>query len=140
MGGENADGLFSFEKKKRYRESFRDICSLWIKKWCQALPIAQETQYLLLFRPQHNCLWTGTCVEMLNAIPQRGLRPNSRRHAQTRCGGPCRGRSYSPLITRCPVAETPGTQEHVSKQKNKKSDSSILSKISLGWALPVTVW
>lgn len=37
-------------------------------------------------------------------------------------GGPCRGRTYGPLITRCPVDQTPQTQEHVSEQKNKESE------------------
>ena len=38
------------------------------------------------------------------------------------CGGPCRGRTYGPLIKRCPVDQTQQTQEHVSEQKNKESE------------------
>ena len=37
-------------------------------------------------------------------------------------GGPCRGRTYGPLIKRCPVDQTQQTQEQVSKQKHKESD------------------
>jgi integrase len=38
------------------------------------------------------------------------------------CGGPCRGRTYGPLIKRCPIDQTQQTQEHVSEQKNKESE------------------
>jgi hypothetical protein len=37
-------------------------------------------------------------------------------------GGPCRGRTYGPLIKRCPVDQTQQTQEHVSEQKHKESE------------------
>jgi hypothetical protein len=37
-------------------------------------------------------------------------------------GGPCRGRTYGPLIKRCSVDQTQQAQEHVSKQKNKESE------------------
>jgi hypothetical protein len=37
-------------------------------------------------------------------------------------GGPCRGRTYGPLIKRCPVDQTQQTQEDVSAQKNKESE------------------
>ena len=37
-------------------------------------------------------------------------------------GGPCRGRTYGPLIKRCPLGQTQQTQEHVSEQKNKESE------------------
>jgi hypothetical protein len=36
-------------------------------------------------------------------------------------GGPCRGRTYGPLIKRCPIDQTQQIQEHVSEQKNKES-------------------
>jgi hypothetical protein len=37
-------------------------------------------------------------------------------------GGPCRGRTYGPLIKRCPVDQTQQIQEPVSEQKNKESE------------------
>ena len=37
-------------------------------------------------------------------------------------GGPCRGRTYGPLIKRCPNDQTQQTQETVSEQKHKESE------------------
>jgi len=37
-------------------------------------------------------------------------------------GGPCRGRTYGPLIKRCLVDQTQQTQKDVSDQKHKKSE------------------
>ena len=59
---------------------------------------------------------------------------------EVRFGGPGRGRTYGPLIKRCPVDQTPQTQEHVSEQKNKESRLSISCWMSLGWGIPVVVW
>jgi len=37
-------------------------------------------------------------------------------------GGPCRGRTYGPLIKRCPIDQTQQTHEHLSEYKHKKSE------------------
>jgi len=54
--------------------------------------------------------------------PPSTMRVGFKNCAQNDPKGGKRLKSYGPLVKRCPADQTPQTQEHVSKQKNKESE------------------